>query len=64
MEQKPEAQVSGSDALMLGKLTRDLTRRHSLVPHEVRDEFYKLGLDCGIYQGHAARIEQIVKETR
>jgi hypothetical protein len=57
-------QVSGSDALMLGKLARDLTRRHSLAPHEAHDEFYKLALDCGIYQGHAARIEQIVKETR
>jgi hypothetical protein len=57
-------QVSGSDALMLGKLARDLTRRHSLAPHEAHDEFYKLALDCGIYPGHAARIEQIVKGTR
>jgi hypothetical protein len=56
--------VGPSDALMLEKLARDLTRRHSLAPHEAHDEFYKLALDCGMYQGHADRIQQTVKTTR
>ena len=56
--------VSPSDALELGRLAKDLTRKHELAPHDAAEEFYKLALDCGIYQGHAISIRDAVKEIR
>jgi hypothetical protein len=60
--------VGPSDALELGKLGRDLTRKHDLAVRigagEVAEEFYKLALDCRIYQGHALAIRDRVASIR
>jgi hypothetical protein len=56
--------VGPSDALELGKLAGKLVKRHGLVPHDVEDEFYRLALDCGIYQSHAAVIRKSVHNIR
>ena len=56
--------VGPSDALELGKLAKKLTRSQGLSPLDAAEEFYKLALDCGIYQGHAIRIRDIAKRMR
>ena len=60
--------VGPSDALELGTLGRDLTRKRDLAAHiganAVAEEFYKLALDCGIYQGHALAIRRRVASIR
>lgn len=58
--------VGPSDALELGTLARDLTRKFGLsVDTEfAAEEFYKLALDCGIYQGHAAVVRDRVKAMK
>jgi hypothetical protein len=60
--------VGPSDALELGTLGRDLTRKHGLAarngPDAAAEEFYKLALDCGIYQGHALAIRRRVASIR
>lgn len=56
--------VSPSESLELGKLARALTRMHRLAPHDVAVEFFRLSLDCGMYYGHALRIQNTVEETR
>lgn len=60
--------VGPSDALELGTLGRDLTRKHDLAVRigadEVAEEFYKLALDCRIYQGHALAIRKRVASIR
>jgi hypothetical protein len=60
--------VGPSDASELGTLSRDMTRKHHLAVHigpdGVAEEFYKLALDCGIYQGHALAIRKRVASIR
>ncbi|WP_100175529.1 hypothetical protein [Bradyrhizobium nitroreducens] len=58
--------VGPSDALELGTLARDLTRKFGLsIDTELAaEEFYKLALDCGIYQGHAAVVRDRVKAMK
>lgn len=56
--------VGPSDALELGKLARDLTRKYNLAPYDAADEFYKLALDFGIYHRHAMRIRDAVEKMR
>jgi hypothetical protein len=56
--------VGPSDSLELGKVARELTRNYGLTPWDAAEEFYKLALDCGIYQGHAIRIRDAVKRLR
>jgi hypothetical protein len=56
--------VSPSESLELGKLARTLTRKHGLASHDVGVEFLRLSLDCGMYYGHALRIQKMVEETR
>jgi hypothetical protein len=56
--------VGPSDALELGKLAREMTRKHGLQPRNAADEFHRLALDCGIYHGHADRIRSVVHNTR
>jgi hypothetical protein len=60
--------VGPSDALELGTLAKDLTRRHGLAARldadAVAEEFYKLALDCRIYQGHALAIRDRVASIR
>lgn len=55
--------VGPSDALDLGKYARGLTRKWSLTSGDA-EAFYQLALDCGVYQGHAQRIQEIVEKTR
>ncbi len=53
--------VGPSDALDLGKYARGLTRKEGLSSHDA-EAFYQLALDCGVYQGHAQRIQDIVEK--
>jgi len=58
--------VGPSDALELGSLARDLSRKFGLLAdtEATAEEFYKLALDCGVYQGHAAVIRDRVKSLK
>jgi hypothetical protein len=56
--------VGPSDALELGQLARQQVRKFGLAPHDVDEEYYRLALDCGIYQGHAERVRDVVRKTR
>jgi hypothetical protein len=60
--------VGPSDALELGTLGKDLTRKNNLAvrvgAHEVAEDFYRLALDCRIYQGHALAIRNRVASIR
>jgi hypothetical protein len=58
--------VGPSDALELGTLARDLSRKFRLLPEieATAEEFYKLALDCGIYQGHAAVVRDRVRSMK
>jgi hypothetical protein len=56
--------VSGSDALELAYFARSEVRRRGMEPKEASEEFYRLALDCGVYQGHANTIREIVARVR
>ncbi len=58
--------VGPSDALELGALARDLTRKFGLLAdtEATAEEFYKLALDCQVYQGHAAVVRNRVRAMR
>ena len=56
--------VGPSDAMELGKLARQLTRSYGLPPHSAAVEFFRLALDCGVYHGHALRIQETVASAR
>lgn len=57
-------QVSGSDALELGEFARQEVKRYGLSSYDASEEFYRLALDCGVYQGHANRIRERVYKLR
>lgn len=58
--------VGPSDALELGALARDLTGKFALLTdtEATAEEFFKLALDCGIYQGHAAVVRDRVRSIK
>ena len=58
--------VGPSDALELGAMARDLTRKFGLLTdtEATAEEFYNLALDCGINQGHAAVVRNRVRSMR
>lgn len=58
--------VGPSDALELGGLARDLSRKFGLSvdTEATAEEFYKLSLDCGIYQSHAGVIRDRVRSMK
>lgn len=58
--------VGPTDALELGALARDLTRKFGLLTdaEATAEEFFKLALDCGIYQGHAAVVRDRVRSIK
>lgn len=58
------AWVSSSDAPAIGKLARDLTRRHGLDRSSAESEFFKLALDMGLGLTSALRIRQAVQQVR
>lgn len=56
--------VSGGDALDLGDFARQEVRRYGLNSFDASEEFYRLALDCGVYQGHAETIRRRVYALR
>lgn len=56
--------VTSSDVVPLGKKAKALTRRYGLKPHEARDEFFKLALDCGLAPHTAVFIRDAVRTVR
>lgn len=58
------APVGPSDAVNLSELAKTLVRKHKLQPQKSWEEFYKLALDCGVYQSHAYSIGETVKKMR
>ena len=48
--------VTSSDVVPLGLLARRLARGAGLSPHDAREEFFKLALDCGLSQSTAVSI--------
>lgn len=56
--------IGPSDALDLAKYAKSLVRRWRLSPQERAEGFYQLALDCGVYQGHAQTIQDIVARMR
>ncbi|GAA3840484.1 hypothetical protein AFIC_002559 [[Pseudomonas] carboxydohydrogena] len=63
---KSYSHVGPSDALELGGLARDLSRKFGLLvdTEATAEEFYKLSLDCGIYHRHAAAIRDRVRSMK
>jgi hypothetical protein len=45
--------VGPSDALELGQLARQQIKKFGMAPHDKDKEYYRLALDCGIYQKRA-----------
>lgn len=56
--------ISSSDVPAIGKLARDLTRRHGLDRSSAESEFFKLALDMGLSLTTALRIRQAVQQIR
>lgn len=56
--------ASSSDVPAIGKLARDLTRRHGLDRSSAESEFFKLALDMGLGLTSALRIRQAVQQVR
>lgn len=57
-------QVSGSDAIDLGKFARQEVRTLGLPPREACEEYFKLALDCGIWVSWAYTIRDKVKSIK
>lgn len=58
------AWVSSSDIVSIGKLARDLTRRHGLDKSSAADEFFKLCLDMGLGLSTAQSVLRAVRHIR
>lgn len=58
------AWVSSSDIAPIGKLARDLTRRHRLDKSTAADEFFKLCLDMGLGLSTAQSVLRAVRQIR
>lgn len=56
--------VTSSDILQVGKLARDLTRRHGLEKSAAADEFFKLCLDMGLGLNTACSVMRAVQQIR
>lgn len=50
--------VTSSDVVPLGHKARRLARQLGLAPHDAREEFFKLALDCGLSPGTAIAIRE------
>ncbi len=52
--------------LELGAMARTLSRKFGLLTdtEATAEEFYKLALDCGVYQGHAAVVRDRVRSMK
>ena len=50
--------VTSSDVVPLGHKARRLARQLGLAPHDAREEFFKLALDCGLSAGTAIAIRE------
>jgi hypothetical protein len=56
--------ISGGDVQDLSKLAKDLVNEHRMEPHEASEEFFKVCLDCGVHQMHAAAVRDIVRKMK
>jgi hypothetical protein len=58
--------VSLSDAIPLGKVAREITKRHglSLTPHSAAEEFFKLCLDLGLSVNLADAVSRAVRKLK
>lgn len=50
--------VTSSDIVRLGHKARTLARQLGLSPHDAREEFFKLALDCGLSSSTATMIRE------
>ena len=55
-------EVTPKSITFLSKPARNLTVAYSLDPHEAGDEFYKLGLDCGLKPAYADDVRRAVRK--
>lgn len=58
------AWVTSGDIVPIGKLARDLTRRHELDKSSAADEFFKLCLDMGLGLSTAQSVLRAVRQIR
>lgn len=56
--------ITSGDIVPMGKLARDLTRRHGLDKQDASDEFYKLCLDMGLGLDTACSVMRAVRQIR
>ncbi len=56
--------VTSSDIVPIGKLARDLTRRHGLDKSASADEFFKLSLDMGLGLSTASSVVRAIQQIR
>jgi len=60
-----EDYISGNDLIQSFKpFVRDAVRSHKLDPREVKDEFFKLALECNFHPGEARHIREWVMRVR
>jgi hypothetical protein len=58
------APFTGSDALTVADMARQLTRSYGLAVDTTAEEFYKLVLDCGMDASDARTVRDTVKRVR
>ena len=56
-------EVTPKSITFLSKPARNMARAYSLDPHEAGDEFYKLGLDCGLKPAYADDVRRAVRKN-
>jgi hypothetical protein len=56
-------EITPTSITLLSKPARNMARAYSLDPHEAGDEFYKLGLDCGLKPAYADDVRRAVRKN-
>jgi hypothetical protein len=56
-------EVTPKSITFLSKPARNMARAYALDPHEAGDEFYKLGLDCGLKPAYADDVRRAVRKN-
>ncbi len=56
--------ITSGDVIPLSKFARSETRAFRFNPHDAAEEYYKLALECGVWNSHAQMIRKSVLSIR
>lgn len=59
-----QSYISSSDIPILWNFARQVTKKNCMDPKFAAEEFYKLALECGIDNGYARLIRDVVRNTK